>query len=226
MGKVKYLLLGLFMVLVSVITPQQTHAQADIVAIIKEGIKKVIKAVDLQIQRFQTETIWLQNAQKTLENTMSKLKLDDISDWVERQRKLYADYFDELWKVKEVITYYHRVKDIIEKQGQLLEQYKKAYALVQQDPNFTPKEVEYMYEVYSGIIDESIKNLDQVYLVINAFSTQMTDAKRVEIINTAADNIEHNIADLQQFNTQNMMISLQRAKEKNEIDLVKKLYGF
>ena len=71
-----------------------------------KAIKKVIKAVDLQIQRLQNKTIWLQNAQKTLENKMAKLKLEEISDWVEKQRKLYDDYFQELWKVKSALTYY------------------------------------------------------------------------------------------------------------------------
>ena len=78
----------------------ELDAQIPILDIIKQGITKVIVAVDLKIQRLQNKTIWLQNAQKTLENSMSKLHLDEISDWVERQRNLYADYFDELRNVK------------------------------------------------------------------------------------------------------------------------------
>ena len=88
--------LGLLLVFFIAVIPSVSKAQMPIAEIIKEGIKKVIKAVDLQIQRLQNKTIWLQNAQKAIENEMSKLKLDDISDWVEKQRKLYADYFDEL----------------------------------------------------------------------------------------------------------------------------------
>ena len=68
----------------------ELHAQIPILDIIKQGITKVIVAVDLKIQRLQNKTIWLQNAQKTLENSMSKLHLDEISDWVERQRNLYS----------------------------------------------------------------------------------------------------------------------------------------
>ena len=79
------------------VMPTQSRAQDPITEVIRQGIVKVIRAIDLKIQRLQNETIWLQNAQKTLENTMSKLKLDEISDWVERQRKLYGDYFQELW---------------------------------------------------------------------------------------------------------------------------------
>src|SRR5689334_3141587 len=75
-------------------------AQDPVTEAIKQGVIKVIKAIDLRIQRIQNQTIWLQNAQKVIENKMSELKLSEIRDWVEKQRKLYADYFDELWKIK------------------------------------------------------------------------------------------------------------------------------
>ena len=204
---------------------QKTDAQIPIMEIIKEAITKVIVAVDLKIQRLQNKTIWLQNAQKTLENTMSKLRLDEIGDWVEKQRKLYADYFDELHKVKMVLTYYQRVRDIIEQQLQIVNEYKAAWALFKQDKNFTADELDYMFGVYTGMMDESSKNIDQLFLVINAFVTEMSDAKRLEIINTVAVNVEQNLMDLKEFNEQNKMISLQRATEQGDIDYVKRLYG-
>jgi len=69
-----------------------TDAQLPIAQIIKEGIKKVIIAVDLKIQRLQTKTIWLQNAQKVVENEMTKLKLNQISDWVQKQKDLFNSF--------------------------------------------------------------------------------------------------------------------------------------
>ena len=109
--------------------------------------------------------------------------------------------------------------------NQLVKEYEKAWALSRQDKNFTAKEIDYMHQVYSGILDESLKNLEQVQMVISAFVTQMSDAKRMEIINTASDNIEQNISDLRQFNQENIRTSLARSKEKNDVDAVKKLYG-
>ena len=173
--------------------------------VIRQGIKKVIKVVDLKIQRLQNKTIWLQNAQKTLENTLSKLKLDEISDWIERQRKLYADYFDELWKVKAALTYYHRVKEIIEGQVQMVREYKAAWSLFRQDKNFTPDELNYINNIYTGMFDESLKSIDQLFLVVNAFAAQMSDAKRLEIINTVSDNVEQQFMDLKEFNNQRLV---------------------
>lgn len=211
--------------LISFACSNKVHAQTGILEVIKAGITKVIKAVDLKIQRLQNKVIWLQDAQKVLENKMSELKLTEIKDWVEKQKNLYADYFDELWKIKDAISTYQRVKEIIQKQISLVNEYSKAFALSKQDKNFTPGEITYMYNVYSGILDESVKNIEQVQLVVNAFVTQMSDGKRLEIINIASDNIDQNLADLRQFNQENIKISLQRAKDKNDIDAVKKLYG-
>jgi hypothetical protein len=104
-------------------------------------------------------------------------------------------------------------------------EYKGAWALFKQDKNFTADEMDYMQEVYNGIMDESIQNLDQLSLVINAFVTQMSDAKRMEIINEVDHNLDENLSDLREFNNQNKMMSLQRASEKGDIETVRKLYG-
>jgi len=104
-------------------------------------------------------------------------------------------------------------------------EYKGAWALFKQDKNFTVDELDYMQQVYNGMMDESIKNLDQLSLVINAFVTQMSDAKRMEIINEVDHNLHENLNDLREFNNQNKMMSLQRATEKGDIETVKKLYG-
>lgn len=205
--------------------PADAAVPIAVMEVIKAGVKKVIKAVDLRMQRLQNKTIWLQNAQKTLENTLSKLKLDEISDWTERQRTLYKDYFEELSKVKSLISYYQRVRDLSEKQVQLVSEYQRAWNLFRQDKHFTAEELDYMSTVYTGILNESVKNIDQIFLVLNSFSTQMSDAKRLDIINAAADQADANYDDLTRFNRQNILLSLQRAKEQNDIDRVKKLYG-
>lgn len=209
-----------------IITPlSNLYAQVPVVEIIKVAVKKVLQAADLKIQRLQNKTVALQNAQKLIENKLSQLKLSEISDWANKQKELYAKYFDELYKVKNAISTYQAVRDIINRQVMLVREYSKAINLSRQDRNFTADELSYMQRVYEGILGESLKNIEQVQLVINAFTTQMTDAKRLEIIHRSADNIERNITDLRQFNQQNIKISLQRSKEKNDIDVVKKLYG-
>jgi hypothetical protein len=213
------------MVMFSTAPLTSVNAQDPITLIIKEAVVKVIKAVDLKIQQLQNKTIWLQNAQKVVENTMSKVKLDEITDWVEKQRTLYKDYFDELRQVKSIISNCQRIREITEKQVRLVEEYKRAWALFQQGKHFTADEILHMGQVYTGILGQSAKNLDLLFLVINSFSTQMSDGKRLEIINNAAEGMDITYNDLKAFNQQNMLLSLQRTKGSNDVDVVKQLYG-
>jgi len=82
-----------------------------------------------------------------------------------------------------------------------------------------------MERVYSGILEESLKNIDQIFLILDSFTTQMSDLKRLEIINEAADQIDANYDDLTLFNQQNVMLSLQRAKTEADVKQVKQFYG-
>jgi hypothetical protein len=200
-------------------------AQVAIAEAIKLTVTKVIKAVDLKVQRMQNETIWLQNAQKVLENELSKIKLTEISGWTEEQKQLYSSYYAELANVKSIIAYYQRIKDVTLKQAALIGQYKRAWGLFQKDQHFRPEELSYMQKVYSGILDASVQNLDQLLLVINGFKTQMSDARRLELINHAGDQLDTNYSDLQQFNNQNIRVSLQRSRDAADTRLIKALYG-
>lgn len=218
----------LFIIIIFVISSaptQQIHAQFVIADIIKAAVKKVIRAVDLNIQRIQNKTIWLQNAQKAVENELSKLKLTEIGDWAKKQKDLYGNYFEELWKVKNTLRTYQGIKNIVAQQLMIAQEYSRAFNRSKKDKNFTIAELYFMQKVYRGILEESLKNISQVQLVITAFSTQMTDAKRLEIVQDAAYNMESNLADLRQFNQQNIRASLQRAKDQNDINAVKQLYG-
>ncbi len=205
--------------------PAEKTAALPILEIVKAVTKKVIKAIDLRIQKLQNKTIWLQNAQKQIENVLSKLKLDEISDWTKKQKDLYKGYYEELAKVKSIITYYQRIKDITKKQTKLVEEYERSWNLFKQDTHFKDNEIQYMERVYSGILEESVKNIDQIFLILDSFTTQMSDLKRLEIINEAADQIDANYDDLTLFNQQNVMLSLQRAKTEADVNQVKQFYG-
>lgn len=218
------LLIG--MVILTMILPsQKAQAQFIIGEVIKLTVTKIIKAIDLKVQRMQNKTIWLQNAQKVIENQLSKTKLTEISGWTDQQQSLYSGYYAELGKIKSVIAKYQRIKDITLKQAALVKEYKRAWNLFRQDSHFNPQELDYMQKVYSGILDASVKNLDEIMLVVSPAKTQMTDEQRLELINTASNHLDENYNDLHQFNNQGIQLSLQRSKDLNDSRSIKKLYG-
>ncbi len=205
--------------------PKGADAQVIVGSVISSTVGKVIRAIDLEVQKMQNQTIWLQNAQKTLENQLSQLKLSQISDWSQKQKNLFSEYYNELWNIKTAIAYYSRISEMTQKQVSLVNSYNQAWALLKNDKHFTANELTYMSEVYSGILQASVKDLDQILDIIHANKTQMPDAKRMEIINKTADHMDSNYNDMERFNTENEMLSLNRAQDENEVLTLKQYYG-
>nr|WP_317128604.1 conjugal transfer protein TraI [Flavobacterium supellecticarium] len=224
---IKMLIISLMMatVMVPVQPVQGATAALGIFSLVTSAINKAIKAIDLKIQRAQNKVIWLQNAQKTLENTLTKLKLKEIGEWTDKQKKQYESYYEELTKVKSIISYYQRIRDVVEKQGLMVQEYGRLWNLLRQDANFTADELDYMEDVNSGILGESLQNIDHISLIVQSFTTKMSDAKRLELINEASNQIDKSYNRLRQFNNQNILLSVQRSKSLSEIESVKRYYG-
>lgn len=211
-------------VLVLAVAPAQP-AQANWIEIIRQLAIKVIKAIDLAIQKQQNKTILLQNAQKALENTMAKLKLDEITDWTRKQKKLYEDYFAELRKVKELIQYYQRIKETMGKLYRMGDEHKRVWALIQNDKHFSPQEIAYMKRVYQGIHTQTEQVVVAILDIVKQDLTSMSDAKRLERIEAAADKVDALFAEMVRFTHQNQQVSLQRARSIQEAEIIKELYG-
>lgn len=206
-------------------TGNRVHAQIPIVSLVTAAVKKVITALDLKVQQLQNKTIALQNAEASLENNLHLNSLNDISGWLNKERNLYSDYYQELAKVKTIISDYDEVKKIVSRQKQLISEYHQASALFHRDSHFSAAEMDAMENIYSGILQESARNLDEVMLAINSFQTQMDDAERMSMVHHASAGIQTNLDHLRQYNNQNVTLSLERARDDRDRQTVRQLYG-
>lgn len=204
--------------------PYSASAQVGVAEIIKAGVKKVIVAIDLKVQRLQNKTIWLQNAQKVVENTLSKTRLKEIGSWVKKQKDQYAQYFESLKKVKAILNNYHEIKAVIEQQKALISAYHQAWNHLQGDPHFRTEEVLYMSQVYTGMLHHSLQNLNDLLMVLRSNQTQMSDGQRLNRIHRLSQNCQQNYLDLLKFNQQNFMLSLNRAHDQQDLAQIKLWY--
>lgn len=211
-------------VLIGVLSTGRVEAQG-FLSVITEGISKVIRAVDLEVQRIQTKTIVLQEAQKEAENAMSAMRLGEIRGWVEQQKDLYGEYFHELGEVKNVLSAYHQVSGMIQRQEQILAAYQRGLALFRQDRHFSAAELDQITLVFEGILTQSANNLARLTSVIQSFTLQATDQERMAMIDEAATAMDRNYRDIQVYTNQNELISLQRAYDENDYLTLKNLYG-
>jgi hypothetical protein len=208
------------------LTPSTSlYAQVPIIEAVKFAAKKVIKAVDLSIQRVQNATIELQNVQKKIENTLSQLKLQEIADWTQKQKDLYQEYFDELWRIKSILAYYHRMNLIIDLQKQMFSEYKNAYNLVQTNLNFTAPEKDFMAGVYDGMLQASLTGIDDIINMMKSFTVQMSDGERLALIDKTSNYLEELLSDIRSFNSQNIALSQQRSRNRTDFQTLGRIIG-
>src|SRR5690606_21906805 len=111
-------------------------------------------------------------AQSALTLNLNEPQLQETAEWTAKNNKPY-----ELWKVKKAIETYGRIRHVLKLQQQIVDAYRKTWRILKNDDHFTAQEFKYMQRVYSGILKESLNNLDQMQLVVKSFDTQMTDGK-------------------------------------------------
>jgi hypothetical protein len=138
---------------------------------------------------------------------------------------LHKAFLDGLLAISPAVKDYVRVVDIINDQGRIVSEYKKAYDLFKQDKHFTPDELLYMSTVYNNLIDRSEKNLVNLLNVMTASKMRMSDAERLHAIDGIYSDTHDQLSFLRQFNNKTATLATARAKEQNDIGSVRSLYG-
>lgn len=177
--------------------------------------------MDLKIQRLQNETIWLQQVQQKLENILSKNQLADIASWGQRQKELYGEYYEGLWKVKQTIKQVQRIKSIAQTQAEMLRAYQESWQILQADGRFSLSELELIRNRYGEILRQSALHLSELTELIQEFSIRLSDGERLERIHHLDLQMAGNFRRLVSLNLQLETINNQRkiwAKEGNVLE--------
>ena len=159
----------------------------------------------------QNETIWLQQAQQKLENVLTESQLAEIASWSQKQRDLYGDYYESLWKVKSMITQFQKVKAISASQAELLRAYQKSWNLIVEGGMFSPQEILLIERRYGEILRQSAQNIQELTQVLRSYALQVSDGERLEQIMDLEQRMHGNFRTLTQLNLQLESLSSQRS---------------
>ncbi len=139
---------------------------------------------------------------------------------------LHKGFLDALTEVSPVVKSYRRITDIIRYQAQIVKQYQRSFQQFRDDAVFTPAEIEYIAKVYANLFSESLKNLDELLMVITAGQLRMSDEERILAIDRIFSRVEDQFSFLQDFNSSTGYLSLQRKRESSDINLSLKILGY
>jgi hypothetical protein len=148
-----------------------------------------------------------------------------IKNITEGNFNLHQVFLDALLEVSPAVRNYKKVADIISLQLRIVSEYKSAFKSFKENGKFTADEIDYMGKVYSGLFDESVKNLETLTMVLTSGVLRMSDDERLKQIDGLYEDMMDKLTFLRHFNTQSSVLALQRANEGNEINHTKKIYG-
>lgn len=149
-------------------------------------------------------------------NTVKKLSQGNFS--------LHETFLDALMQVSPTVRKYRRVGDIVNYQLLLVKEYKVAFDRFRNSGNFNPDEIAYLERVYKNLFAKSLRNLDELTMVITANTLRMSDDERLTAIDTIYADMQDKLLFLRSFNTNTTVLAVQRAKEHNDVNTMQTIY--
>lgn len=146
-----------------------------------------------------------------------------IKDLSESNFSLHKTFLDGLLDVSATVKQYKRITEIVAIQLQIIKQCKKALPAFKDTHVFSKQELDYLEKVYADIFDRSIKNLDELLLVITAGQLRMNDAERLNAIDQVYKEIKDKQGFLQYFNKKTVLLGSQRKKANYDYEFFQHL---
>lgn len=146
-----------------------------------------------------------------------------IKDIAEGNFNLHRAFLDGLYQVNPNVRKYYRVAEIIKYQKLLVEEYKRATKRFKETDQLTDGEIRYILSVFEFLGKQSLKNLDELIMVITANKLRMNDGDRIAAIDRIFLELQEEVVFLRQFNASTNLLIAQRQREKGEITQSKKI---
>ena len=119
-------------------------------------------------------------------------------------------YYDQLKAVNNLIQDARKVRDII---------------LMMNDGNFSPRELDAIAFGYARLLEESNGVLQDLRQVINVSTLSMTDKDRMDVVDRCYYEMRRYRNLVSYYTNKNIAVSYLRARKKNDLDRVMRLYG-
>ena len=150
--------------------------------------------------------------------------LTTIGDIKNGTFNLDKDYFNSLKQVSPVVKNSPKVDDILLYQHSIIRDFRKLYEDCRNEENFTPEEISYIEEVYKNMLTECADSIDELTLITTSGEAEMKDDERLLRLDKVHEDMLDKYSFTQDFIGSTRLLSLKRAKEKNQIKALQELH--
>lgn len=149
-----------------------------------------------------------------------------VKDMTEGNFSLHKTFLDALMQVSPAVRNYKRVGEIVEYQISIVKESRNGMNRFIKNGNFSGQEINYFEKVYGNLLNESLRNLDELTMVITADKLRMSDDERLKAVDDIYEQMQDKLLFLRNFNASSNVLALQRSKEKNDVYVSKSFQEF
>jgi hypothetical protein len=175
------------------------------------------------LQQIAALQVYIGYAQKGY--NIAKEGLATIGGFTRGEFNLHTDYFNSLKSVNPEIKRYVRVGDIIALQVKIVQNYNRTYRRLNSGDAFSNDELAYIGRVFSRLLDDCNKTLDELIAVTTAGKLEMKDDERMKRIDILYFDMQDKFTFSQSFSNDAVLFAASRIKEKTDIQTSRVLNG-
>jgi hypothetical protein len=149
--------------------------------------------------------------------------LHTIRDIKNGEFRLHINFFDSLKTVNPRIKSWVKVADIIACQIRIVKSTRQALQYVRESNQFTDEELDYCKKVFDNMLEECVKNIDELMMVITSGELTMSDDERLRRIEKLFVDMQEKSGFTASFSNEMSVLAVQRITEQTEIDYSKKI---
>lgn len=140
-----------------------------------------------------------------------------VKDMSQGNFSLHKTFLDALMQVSPAVKNYKRLGEIVNFQILLVKESRNGLSRFSKSGNFNEKELKYFESVYGNLLNLSLRNLDELTMVVTADKLRMSDDERLEAVDNIFIEMQDKLLFVRDFNASSNILLLQRAKEKNDV---------
>ena len=166
------------------------------------------------------------NASKNIIHT-SKTATNMVANFQETV-KIYEQgkkYYDALKSVNNLVKDGIKVKNTILMIGEISDIYVTNFQLMLRDENYTAEELSAIAFGYTKLLEESNGVLQDLKQVIDVSTLSMTDKDRMDVVDECYRDMRRYRNLVSYYTNRNIAVSYLRARKRNDMDRVMRLYG-
>ena len=150
-------------------------------------------------------------------NTIRNIKNGDLN--------LHRDFFNSLKNVNPSIRKYAKAADIIAYQVKIIKQTKITIQQIRETKQFTETELDYCKQVFDNLLDECMKTVEELILIITSGNLEMKDDERLKRIDKLYADVQEKYSFTCAFSEDMGLLAIQRLGEQMEINRSKLING-